>query len=564
MYYGDDILILETGVRVRPEALHPIGITNNSQCWGIQIASAPEKGKPPHLLVSAFSPENWHILFRIEIELQNKIGAMYKVSEILENHDFDILSTQCAPSGHSHASWHIIGVALDKEKEATQALANSIAIFEPNQTAYDESNNKFREKLTEIFSVPLMKYSKELERIITREDDKESDEKKKFLHTRFRDNNTLLYKDLERFFNEDEAELLTRIKEHELYRPVESRWLQQMAVFRSYSQAAQKGGINRHYARWNNPILFKYDASLCLLEPLGNENKGRYIQVLNTCIQNDELPIRAIAAFNHEEHYLRIVLPESDQKKNSVSIQLEYSATFGDSSNASSKGLLKEVAKILKDCEVDMNYISNTTSLRTDHREEGSLSLIGTPKQDLRDKTLEKLEYRLKNIDKIMRDISFSKISVSKVGAKKIFISTKFDLFKQEVKPELKKHLCDLARKYGLDPVWGGPENGENPSGKKLDILQQDILEKILGADVFLQIIPEGAEEQTWLLYELGIARGAELPCEICVDETEVKNSPPKVAEGSYKYTFITTSDSKVICKRIEPAFQSLSNYAYK
>lgn len=564
MYYADDILILADGLRIRPKALHPIGITDRSQCWGVEIVSAPEKDTPPHLLVSAFSPQNWHILFRVEVELRDRMGAMARAARVFEEHQFNILATQCAPSGHNHATWHIIGEALSRKEAADSALAESIGHFEPGRSAFDEANDLFREKLTETFSAPLLKYGRRLEEMIEQAE-AAATVKEKFLHPRFVEQNTLLYKNLERFFTDGEQSHFTRVREHDLYRAVESRWLQQMAIFRSYSQARQKSSVQsiKSYASWDSPILFKYDAKKALLEPLTQDHKSKYLEVVETCAQSTELPLRAVAAFNHEEHYLRIILPERSGRRRRVAIQLDYKIKFDGQTQKSSIGLLKDIAETLDNKKIDMNYIANTLTILTEDREEGRFSLVGTLDRSVGDESgfIDKLKSSLASVDERRENVSFSDTSVDKVGAKNIFISTKFDYF--NLKPDLKKAVNNLVKRYGFEPVWGDPQENKDLTGEQRKALSEEIIERILRSHVFIQIIPEKPKKQEWLLFELGIASGARLPCAISVDANRVKDYPPDVAEGWVKFKFDSRKDTRDICAEIEPAIKSLAHEAY-
>lgn len=570
MYYAHDIVIQENGLRIRPKALQSVGITNSSQCWGVEIVSSPEKNSPPHLLVSAFSPQNWHILFRVEVELRDDPGSMSKACEVLEQNDFNILATQCAPSGHNHATWNIIGEALKMKGYADDALRECVLDFERSHSAFAPENDRFRERLAKRFSVPLLKYSRDLETMIEAAG-ADAGRGKSFLHPRFVENDTLLYKKgIERFFKgKGEGKLLRRVVEHELHRAVRSWWLQQMAVFRTYSQAGQErtSAAIRSGATWDRPILFTYDAGKRLLEPLNQDDKNKFRLVLKTFANRAELPIKAIAAFNNEEHYVRIVLPARENRKTRVSIALDYCAEFDGYSQKSSKGLLKEIAAVLEENQLNLNYISNTMTILTNDREEGNISLIGTPaaKADGQD-LVTKLKANLEGLCKRKENVSFSSLDVSKVGAKKVFISHKREFL--EIKKTLHTEINNLLAHHGLIPVWGTPQEIKDLREEKEPTgLTEEIVRRIRECDTFLQIIPASPDDvvtQEWLLFELGIAIGLHLPYAICVDKSKVDDYPKKVAMGWTKYTFDSREDSRDISIRIEPAVRRLAEIAYE
>jgi hypothetical protein len=600
MYYVDDILIMENGLRIAPKALLPIGIAEGSLCWGLEVVAAPrihdakhpskdKEEQLPHIPISAFYPTNWHILFRVVIEMRNRIGVMAETAEILKAQNFNILSTQCGPAGHNHATWHIIGEALSLKCDVDEALKQVIGdYFKPGMSAFDPPNKIFREELTSRVSEKMLRYSIDLEKAI-RDADKVpravGERAHKFLHARFADLNTLIYigTSLSEDIREQSNELLTQ--------PVTCNWLQNLAVFRIYSEARQKRAPHQSAAHvatgqgkyrkisnvsYDEPISFKYDSATSLLKPVGNENEKIYNELIEKYVGgHDQLPIRAIGGFNHREHYVRIVVAERAKRKRQVSIHVPYKLAFdseNQKSQASSIGLLRDVTREVKDSDTNLSYISNTMTEFSKNREEGIISLMGIVKQNSITKGyLNKLKSRLNNIDAPNDVLRVGPIEVVPVSAKGIFISTKFDWMKN-VKPALKLGIENAAQRHGFVPVWGDPQL--NPVSKKESReLAENTINRICTSHVFLQIIPaetrarerndkDNKNDMQWLVYELGIACGSQLPCAVCID----KNDPdrlPKVAHGWANFYFDSAKDTEEILKELNQAFIYLEDKAY-
>jgi hypothetical protein len=602
MYYVDDILMLESGLRIASKALLPIGIAEGSLCWGLEVMAAPriynetrpvedKEEQLPHLLVSAFYPTNWHILFRVVIEMRNRIGVLAETAEILKAQDFNILSTQCGPAGHNHATWHIIGEALSLKDEVDKALKQVIkAHFQPDRSAFDSSNNEFRRVLTSNVSEKMLRYSIDLENAIRAADEvpeAEGDNKHKFLHARFADLNTLIYigTSLSDDITEQSKELLTQ--------PVTCNWLQNLAVFRIYSEARQKPAQNkdggqiaqgqvkyrkRSNATYNEPISFRYDSATALLRPAGVDDLRIYKELIEKYGGGrEQLPIRAIGGFNHQEHYVRIVVPEQAKRSRQVSIRVAYSLNFdgeNDKAQASSIGLLRDVTKEVKDSDTNLNYISNTMTEFSKNREEGIISLMGISEKSKITKTyLDLLKSKLNEIDAPNDGLKVGPIEISAVGAKRMFVSTKFDWLRA-VRPVLRGEIANAAKRHGFDPVWGDPQLTSDSQNKSESRgLAENVTDRICTSQVFLQIIPAQTREESradkknerdmeWLNYELGVACGARLPCAVCIDKND-QERVPRFAYGWANFIFDSDQETPDIIKELEQAFIHLEDKAY-
>lgn len=688
MYYGDDIVVTKKGLIIKEKALLPVGISDNSICWGVELSPHPDNigDQFPHLVISAFPPEHWHSLFQIVIRIKNRRGSLEEAAKVLDDLGINILSTQCAPSGHSHATWHLIGEDLVMKERFDRKL-NELFGKEPSDPDYynpqisvidAEGNDDFVLKLEKEISQKAFQRSREIEDFIfakgkgaegylrmfcrdretipckTFDSDKQAllfteenaqysalnnsageraYRKKSLLYTdkTFHDEETLeklkessaqkiadeetkikgrinrieeeiAEKDSEKDRGEiekltarknklqDEIEAFKQIVNDrdyinfaEMFRREEaetviSRWSKNMAVFRIYSQANKLRGSIANYDR---PICFRYNAENELLTPRWEGDQEQYDKLIDYFAAARELPLGAIAAFDPQERYVRFVFPN---RKKKISIQLKYNFALDKdgharSGNKSSKGLLLEVTKKINKNNINLDYVENSIISYSTEKEVGKISLIGTFEDD-RDDKVEKIVEDVKkeletglfsNLKNFPKDSASFKANVSELGVKKIFISTKFD-FINEIKPNFKVQLIKTIREYGFIPTFGDPT--ETPARQDDPDLEETISKRIKSCDGFLLLIPKQLSltkcdkneetDQAWLLYEFGIARGADIPFEICVDESKLDEYPVKIGLKWAKFRFNSSKDTEDILKEIKKALTSLRKKLYR
>jgi hypothetical protein len=651
MYYGDDVVVTKKGLIIKEKALLPVGIADNSICWGVELAPHPDKigDQFPHLVISAFPPEHWHSLFQIVVRIKNTKGSLELAAKALNGLGINILSTQCAPSGHSHATWHLIGEDLQLKELFDKRLDDLFRhddpttkpFYDPQISVIDANgNDKFVMALEEQISQEAFKRSRKFEdfifakgkdnflRLFCRHRDDESytpDEKEEASYYK----KSLLYTDrifydpelLEKAKEQSIKEIESRMREirgeikkiysklesnpsnqalkleiknlekeknafemikeenyknyGEMFRREEaetviSRWSKNMAVFRIYSQGNLKRGSKVNY---NNPISFTYDASNELLTPRRDEDKIKYAQMVNDFASEQELPLGAIAAFDPQERYVRFVFPN---RKKKISIKLKYAFSLGKTQDKSSIGLLKEVSEKIRKNDINLDYIENSIINYGDEKEEGVISLVGTFEDDRDDKVSKTIKYVKKELEEDLfkenqRESARFEAKVYELGVKQIFISTKFD-FINEIKPRFKYKLKELVKECGFIPVFGDPV--ETPAKHDDPDLEAIISNRIRECDGFLLLIPKHLSavkhgiseetEQAWLLYEFGVARGAGIPFEICVDEDKLDDYPIKIGLKWAKYRFNSSKDTNDILKEVRKALVSLRLKLYR
>src|ERR1044072_2210685 len=118
MFFGDIVTITSTGVLAREKALQPLGIYDQSICWGIRSSNPHHPHRHhghPNLIISPFHPSSWPFLVRLRLVLENRQGALYEASKLLEENDRSSVFAECTPTGFTHATWTVIAESTWEE-----------------------------------------------------------------------------------------------------------------------------------------------------------------------------------------------------------------------------------------------------------------------------------------------------------------------------------------------------------------------------------------------------------------------------------------------------------------
>lgn len=488
MYYGEDIIISRKGIRIRPKALHPIGIEDESVCWGIIIPPNPEEveGKEQqHLVISQFNPKNWLALFRLTIELKSDTGTIAKVTEFLSREGFNIFSTQCALAGYNHATWNIIGESLEVKEAVENELKGIQSLFKADLSAFNDLNDNFRVELTDRITLDMFKYCSGLEtRILTddkklKEEHLEDESKEDYLYDKLTLYDTLLCKQTQK--NEG------KLKRHKSRQPqtVRCDWVTQLAIYRIYSEVQKLGVIDpsknkkrlTYPAAWDTPIRFNYNLKSSFLEPQSVTDKNKYLDIIEKCVdqseieENKDFPIRVIGAFNPQEHYMRIIFPHKEIKNKRLFIQVNYKTDLSleaenvkeldkliekideklkeetltesnykplkDEKEAlkrkknegiSSIGILQNITQNLSAKKISIDYVSNSIHNYSENTETGRISFIITPKETSK-KLIEEIKSDLKEIDEEKKKYRFRDSDGKLSNCKNNFLINKIRVF---------------------------------------------------------------------------------------------------------------------------------------
>lgn len=110
MLHGDIVTLTSEGIIVYEKALQPLGIFDDSLCWGVVAANphdVPHYGTR-NLIISPFHPSSWPYLIRLQIQLRDERGALSGACEFLTKNNLSILFAECTPTGFRHTTFTVI------------------------------------------------------------------------------------------------------------------------------------------------------------------------------------------------------------------------------------------------------------------------------------------------------------------------------------------------------------------------------------------------------------------------------------------------------------------------
>lgn len=532
MQYGSVVTVLNDGIRISEDQLEPIGIFDQSECWGVWLPDPnwslnDGKQPPEHLVVSPFPPSSWPLLFRVELKLDDTAGTLSDALKVLNDEGFNILGIQGTPTGHRHATVTIIGESVEIKVKKSRLLLERGDF--PEETR-DFKNKALQSYIHTQLAPEMLGYSDRIRTKLL-----EADKNSMFLRSTFLDpghpqfgsfyqdryKQGLLYS-LDRF-DDPKAKGLSQ----EQHIPaVTCRWLQNLAFFWLYGRSANDNDAER----------FEYKSFSWTLKP----KQERACREFGARVAIFKPPFRTIAAFNLDEDYVRLMLSDRDLPDRTAFVKLTYQAAV---TRASTKGFQYHIYNGIKDSLI-LRSVSLTTNSRSNKREDCKLYLLASRKDNI--------ELR-KQDNKGPFDEAKAKISaavtaattylteqgctisvepeVAPLRSRILFFSTRFEWL--AAKEPLYDDLVREAAKWGFKLIT----DWEQKRDALVEMLTQGetkiderVLKIIRGSDALALLIPESvlkedpakhgpeAEGLHWLLYEYGIAKGLNKKCVVYVD----------------------------------------------
>src|ERR1700686_332187 len=316
MIHGDIVTLTSEGIVVQEKALQPLGIFDQSICWGVWAAN-PHEDQPlyrhPNLIISPLHPASWPFLIQLQIILFNRKGALAEACEILKDHNLSILFAECAPTGFTHATLNLIAEStkenlrdLRRQKEAFDKDNPWVRV--PPSPAFDEAR-----KIANSIAAHMFVHAKEIERALEikiAEENKHSKQHDPIFHgwdivgdSHFLYNGEKVAdKMLALTSTSKRKECLEYIRAH-IPKPARVHYMHRLAYFSLY------GGGRYHEV----PFSLRYQASSAFLKLQRSEifSNGSFANELAP------LPRPAIGTFNSEDKYLRLTPPPSSPSKRS-------------------------------------------------------------------------------------------------------------------------------------------------------------------------------------------------------------------------------------------------------
>jgi hypothetical protein len=593
MHFAERAALQMDGVRLSIEMLQRVGIGPESQCWALWMPSwtrthtnvDASHPKPGHLVISPFHPDDWPCLIHFTLKLHDATGTVHNAIKALAAERVNILSHSFTPTGHNHGTLDAVGTLSDLL--GRKFLANWRAADSPPRTTDDVETQKILSR--KWAPLVLDRLRRIVQHIYC------ADSTTHFLRPRFASDPKEQPDPTEvRGLAYHPYWLPARVKafaETQHVNAVEVRWLQYPAFYWFYGCS-------------DEPLQLQCNESGRLT--VHARAKEHFRQGLGFSIPKGRHLAPALAYVDPETHFIRI-MPYRISADDPYSVTVRHTLYSSGSSTRvddRSRGLLQVFSKQLNDAGgADVwhmtnrihhlrapNDVTDITFIVTDRRVESFSSETGEEVPRLAQRLNECLSP--KAITAALAGANFrhkratlitQPPRIERIACNRVFVSTRFNWWqnRESASSRNSKRLKEqsarrakegkLARSHTKRVLRGlGYELEMTPPqhGPALPVIHQDVTTRIRSCAGLLQIVPapiglrtrDRKEHLEWMLFELGIARGANIPVQIVLqadndDSFELRLAAYRTIGGVLVHRWTTASDLR---DAIEQAINSL------
>ena len=548
MKYGKKITVSRQGFHIDSKLLQAVGIQHDSRCRGVFIShNKNEKRKLDDLIISPFPFSSWGCIVRLQIRVKIKTSVqdLNKILETLKKRKFNILSASFTFGGYSHNTFDLVGELYELRKDVKEIR--------------NKDKGKAKDKLQDRFKLKLYNKMHSLKKTIEEEkenggfkdllhyfnsdDDNEnmSDEEKKIKEQKKqeeqKENIKLSIEEINGKEGEEKIEINSieyfEIDAEQTIKAVSWKWFQALA-FNAFDTKNDA-----------ETLYFNYDSEIGLLS-LENKNIDRSFLEKFSNNQN-EIPVLALSTFDAENGYIRLrAFSQTLCHKEILQFSFSYAfnihtdeeSEYKEINQYGSRGLilrlLKEIMARTNDNEFKLTGISTKYLSRPSITEEKGLitihGIFNTNNKDGRQpedfeqmKTTICSNIRLNNDYPANQNIYDIGLEIRKVYPYTVFVSIR-ENFKQRINYD----LHPILKKEGFDA---------RTSGTYTDGITENVIQDMNVCDACIQIYSLSKEEikkikdgekvdfvpdNSWLLFEFGIARKQNIPIIRLIDVTHL------------------------------------------
>lgn len=492
MQIGKHVTVTKYGILLSADQIEWIAAVPGGLCWGVPMPRSrrAQAGKgPDHMLLWSFDPSTWGALFRVVLRINDTPNTLGKVTTVLARERFNILYMNSTQTGHDHGTLNVVGAlheALDER------LVNSI-----NETKHENRVNRTVgwRKLCARFASAMLARAAKLERALVAANRSDADGgflREIFLQGR---RGAVVSDGLVYYLEDFQDSKMRSLAKRKSIEGVRCDWLQYPAFFWLYGHREQA-------------MRFRVESGM--LRPTDDT-----ISVYDRFVKGTKLtlPFKTLSSIDTRAHYLRLVLSRTDAA-GQLDIDLSYELTDARHPTRTI-GVIHRVVGALANQNLNIRGIWNSVEEMSPDEEKGKVHVIAgrTDEKPAYDK---EFLNELTNVVEGVGDkhTAIDNVSVRRVGAEKVFVSTKRDWWDGK-----RKLVTKLLATYGLETISGNIGYVILGSASGVTQRADSLMEQ---SDAFLQIVPQPEDwdnpELQWLLFELGLAIRQRLPIEICVD----------------------------------------------
>jgi|GEM_PF-3195195 len=512
MKYNKIITACDNGFYIDAHLLKPIGVSDNSHCWGVLAYDNNENNSDCDLILSSIPFRSWACVVRMQVRIKkdNFEDNLKKLYEILAKEKINIYSMQLIHSGYKHTS-------LDLTLEIA-SLRNVADECQKKIKGKDDEDSKQEFFVTVAATMLQIEIAIQNEKIIygaglNRVNDtfyNESGFNNVFIQDKEKLNNLNIFS--------EHKEVIESSLINQKSKPLEWNIVRTLA-HHFFEQSAHDKKRIRFFYDDNNSGVLKIDrnddqSELTYSSELLKQLNSKYDDT-------KKVPFLCLASFNSELNYLRI---RSLANENLSEFEIVHKCSTknrtvnDDIAQQGSIGLVEETMKHLLSEINGLNIFTlHVKNLRRKNRwsEEGSLQIIGSSENELNlieaKKHTENLRLHLeKTFKQKNKESKFSAIvNYKKVLPFKVFVSYRQHLFDGNNNQD---SVTLKLREAGLEPKF---------SKTDVNNITENVVHDLNNCDACIQIYTLSPEEinniligsqenfipdHAWLLFEYGLA----------------------------------------------------------
>ncbi|MCK4493444.1 MAG: hypothetical protein KAU26_05280 [Methylococcales bacterium] len=531
MKYGKRVTVSRQGFHIDSRLLQAVRILDNSRCRGVFITKNGNKTEKKDLIISPFPFSSWGCITRLQILVKsnNSTENIKDILSLLVKHNFNILSTNFTFGGHKHKTFDLVGELYEMRPKIKEIR------FCENEEHKEKLMYKFRvnlyEKMNHLKDIIDTEFKEMLYIVPDKYTDAQRENIKKYLHEK---NSRISFND----FN--------KIDEKQQIESVYWGWFKGLA----FCAFKIKEG--------DETLYFNYCTKKSLLS-LENKKIDREF-LKNFSNNNNDIPILALSTFDAEKGYIRLRSFSQAIYEEEI-LQIDFSYKIGlikveliDNKNlpikeqvieeinehgslGMTRDLLGQIIQFIQDKNHDsfeLLGISTQELSRTSALEEqGLISIQGLFKtKNKRGWQPKEFNAMKSNICEYIEGREHPKnqyIHSLKINIKKVFPYTVFISIRENFKQRMTFKPHDILKKEGLCA---------RTSGTYTDEVTENVIKDMSICDACIQIYSLSVEEiekikrdgertdfvpdNSWLLFEFGIARTKKMPIVRMIDVTHL------------------------------------------
>lgn len=532
MRYGEIIRACKNGFYIEPSLIKPLGISDNSHCWG--VFALHETGKDSEkkfkdLIISPFPYRSWGCLvdLRIRIKEDSRMQTVLDILDSLNKNNINILSLEIMFAGESHYMMDFV-LELFEFRSDIERAKNNLAKFNNTDEKHTNTNKKYTKNANRYFKIFAKKIKEKMETMetITQDIDKKY---KGVLYS------TNLHKKEEDKFN---------------LKSIEWNWLHSLA----------------HYSFFNDKTKYKFKYSvknttglLTFENDFYSEEICSLFEKLNPDLKTDSLdtiePFFVMSSFNVANQYIKLRAVSVAEHNHFYQVKIQFQSKISEItehhnvkiSDFGSRGLTHQILNNIKDIDKDfklfygsvgslqrqdkkseqgMIIINGTSSCNLSNRKE-KLSDINTFKNTI-DAQIEKKKNKQGDQPKTTgfpKQLNNMQLEVSKLNPYKLFLSFRqFFIEDEKTKEIIKSKLGELGFEVTISQtLTSGVTQNVMDDMEKCDACLQiytlsDNEKEKITRDLSQDFIPDHA----WMLFEYGLAMKQGMPIGRMIDVTHL------------------------------------------